>query len=146
MSKPDKRPVHVAEIKKTYKRLKVFRRAVFDQTFLSEVLDNLRASSMIIAKRPDTEFLRVNHRPFRVYEPVAKIFETTPVSGCRRLPSCLQKVSYSEIFRLRFDRLCPNAKEVLLPSDLLAPLPVWVRKKREILVGLLWLLSCLSHV
>ena len=85
---------------------------------------------------PEAEFLRVNHRPLRVYEPVAKIFETTLVSECRRLSShCLQIFSNSEIFRLCFSRLCPNAEEVLHSADLLAPSPVRVQKKREICGG-----------
>ena len=84
---------------------------------------------------PDAEFLRVSHRPFRDYESVARIFETTLVSECRLLPSCLQILSNSEIFRRSFSQLFLNAKEVLLSSALLAPSPVWVQKKREICGG-----------
>ena len=88
------------------------------------------------AMTPEAELLRVNHRPIRVYESVAKIFETTLVSECRRLSShCLQIFSNSEIFRVCFSRHCSNAEEVLHSSDLLKPSPVRVQKKREICGG-----------
>lgn len=94
------------------------------------------ASRAGIVKRADTDLLSVDHVLFSGQKPVAQILETTPVTSCRRFPSSLQILADSEIFRLRFIRLYPNAEEVLETSNFPAPLPVWVWKKRESLCGL----------
>ena len=52
------------------------------------------------------------------------------------VPSGLQIFPDSEIFRLSFIRLCPNAEEVLFTEDPPAPPPVWVRKSGKFSRGL----------
>ena len=104
----------------------VLRPAVVHQTLPAKVLNDLSASRMVVVKRPDAQFLSVDHVPLRGQESVAQLPNTTPVAGCRRFPASLQVFPNSEIFRLSFGWLCPNAEEILFRLDLLAPLPVWV--------------------